>query len=329
MAPDGSATTVGEIAHIVAKSLDGPRGSDPLPVDQRDDYNNLVLLCPTHHKIVDDNVVDWPIERLIQMKADHEKWVANQLETGGISVRDLSGGEFLTNHTQRFLQSVGNSTWVFAALTPLSTTDEAINPKSKTVIDSINKTRLPQVHCVNPVVNTHHTRPSEFGLLNEDLREQGKGHRIEVFRNGHMEMTVCIEGMSQYITSVYGKSINIQRKLIHFNHLRDCLETETIFLVRTWQEALPFYNMVFSAVLTDTEGTNLVFSSRGYPREQLSHPMRSSQLSFVRVVDKSTTENELLHSSLERFVESYGWVLPTLNDNDGSPSIPSVLSTRV
>jgi hypothetical protein len=330
MAPDGSSTTLGEIAHIVARSAEGPRGDGLLPPDQRDDYDNLILLCPTHHRIVDDNVSEWPTERLIRMKVDHERWVANQLETGVISVRDLSGGEFLTNHTQRLIQSFPNASWIYAALTPLSITDEAINPKAKPVFDSINATLLPEVHCVSPAINTQLTRPSEFGLLNEDFRQlgEGKGHRIEIFRTGHIEMMICIEGMSQYITTVNRRRMNINRKFIHFQHMRDCLEAESDFLARIWQNALPFYNMVFSAVITDTEGTNLVFSSRRYSNEMVSPAMRSSALTFLRVVDKATTGDELFHSSLERFVESYGWVLPSLRDDDGSPSIPQALVTN-
>ena len=327
MAPDGSKNTLGEIAHIAAKSLDGPRGRNPLPVDERDDYDNLILLCPTHHKIVDDNEDDWPIELLKQLKEDHERWVANQLEVGGISVHDLQGAEFLTNHIQKFIESVGNATWVYAALTPLAINQEAIDPKSERIVSSINQTRLPPVHCVNPVVNVYHTRPSEFGLLNEDFREvaNGKGHRIEVFRNGHTEMRICIEGMSQDITTETRQRIGQNsdpKKLIYFIDLRDCLESEVTFLARTWNAFLPFYNMVFSAVITGTEGSNLVFPSTK------SYPVRSISLNFGRVIDRQTSEDELLHSALERFVESYGWVLPTLREPDGSPSIPQVFGKR-
>jgi hypothetical protein len=126
MAPNGSKATVGEIAHIVAKSPEGPRGSNPLPVAERDEYSNLILLCPTHHKIVDDNEPDWPVEVLQQVKVDHEKWVANQLEAGFISVRDLQGLEFLTNHIENFIKSAGSAAWVYATLTPLAINDDAI-----------------------------------------------------------------------------------------------------------------------------------------------------------------------------------------------------------
>ena len=45
---DDSAT-VGEAAHIVSSAPDGPRGMEPIRVGRRDRYENLILLCPTHH----------------------------------------------------------------------------------------------------------------------------------------------------------------------------------------------------------------------------------------------------------------------------------------
>jgi len=47
MAPDGLKTSLGEIAHIVATSVDGPRGASPLPPDRRDDYDNLIFISST------------------------------------------------------------------------------------------------------------------------------------------------------------------------------------------------------------------------------------------------------------------------------------------
>ena len=44
---------VGEIAHMVAESQDGPRGVSPLTIAQRNSYPNLLLLCLEDHKLVD------------------------------------------------------------------------------------------------------------------------------------------------------------------------------------------------------------------------------------------------------------------------------------
>ncbi len=44
---------VAEIAHIVSESREGPRGSAPLNQQERNSSDNLIVLCPTHHTIID------------------------------------------------------------------------------------------------------------------------------------------------------------------------------------------------------------------------------------------------------------------------------------
>jgi len=77
-APDRDSVT-GEEAHIVARSTSGPRGAQPDVVD-RDAYDNLVLLCSIHHKVVDDQPHRYSPARLREIKADHEEWVRRSLE---------------------------------------------------------------------------------------------------------------------------------------------------------------------------------------------------------------------------------------------------------
>jgi hypothetical protein len=73
------ASLVGEAAHIVAESVDGPRGDSPLPLDQRNRYENLILLCNVHHKQIDDQVSHFTVERLHIIKREHEAWVQSSL----------------------------------------------------------------------------------------------------------------------------------------------------------------------------------------------------------------------------------------------------------
>lgn len=78
----GGAVTLGEEAHIVAREVDGPRGDSPLTSDQRDEYSNLILLCPTDHSRVDSlptGPMDFPVERLNGLKRDHEHRVRDAL----------------------------------------------------------------------------------------------------------------------------------------------------------------------------------------------------------------------------------------------------------
>jgi hypothetical protein len=71
---------VGEQAHIVAESDNGPRGQSILLPEERDSYRNLILLCPTHHREIDTNEADYPVEKLYLIKQAHEMWVFESLQ---------------------------------------------------------------------------------------------------------------------------------------------------------------------------------------------------------------------------------------------------------
>lgn len=76
---DGDAALLGELAHIVGQSQDGPRGGKEPPGGDVDGEANLLLLCPTHHTHVDQDVARFTVERLLQLKLDHERWVLDTL----------------------------------------------------------------------------------------------------------------------------------------------------------------------------------------------------------------------------------------------------------
>lgn len=71
---------IGEMAHIIAESDDGPRGDEVFHGD-RNGYGNLILLCPTHHRMVDKNPKKYKVDILREWKASHEEWVEARLNT--------------------------------------------------------------------------------------------------------------------------------------------------------------------------------------------------------------------------------------------------------
>lgn len=76
----GFASVIGEEAHIVARSEDGPRGQSPLSLVERDSYSNLILLCPTHHALIDKipaGPETYPVSVLLDMKKAHESWATS------------------------------------------------------------------------------------------------------------------------------------------------------------------------------------------------------------------------------------------------------------
>src|SRR5947207_3448335 len=70
------AVSSSEVAHIVGESPAGPRGNHPMPVEERNRYENLILLCEAHHTLVDTQAATYPVEKLLQMKYDHEAVIA-------------------------------------------------------------------------------------------------------------------------------------------------------------------------------------------------------------------------------------------------------------
>lgn len=73
----GEITNIEEFAHIIGQKEKGPRGKDELPLNQRDEFDNIILLCPTCHTLVDKNPKLYPKDTIIQWKYEHEESIKN------------------------------------------------------------------------------------------------------------------------------------------------------------------------------------------------------------------------------------------------------------
>lgn len=87
-----SGKVTGEICHIKAKSPDGPRFEAVQTDEERHGFDNLILLCPIHHQVVDDDPEAYSYERLQKMKSTHE---AAQPNTGTLS--DAAANTLINN----------------------------------------------------------------------------------------------------------------------------------------------------------------------------------------------------------------------------------------
>jgi hypothetical protein len=68
---DGS-TVLGEVCHIAAASSNGPRYDATQTDEERNGFDNLILLCPNHHTVIDADLESYAVERLQKMKKQHE-----------------------------------------------------------------------------------------------------------------------------------------------------------------------------------------------------------------------------------------------------------------
>jgi len=48
-------------------------------IDDRDGYQNLILLCGPHHKVIDRDIPNHPIDRLVDLKWSHEREINERL----------------------------------------------------------------------------------------------------------------------------------------------------------------------------------------------------------------------------------------------------------
>ena len=74
-----SGAVIAELAHIVADSREGPRGNVPLTEDERNRHDNVIVLCPEHHKIIYSQPNTFSIQVLRQMKIDHLSQIQSRL----------------------------------------------------------------------------------------------------------------------------------------------------------------------------------------------------------------------------------------------------------
>jgi len=71
---------IGVAAHIAAASAEGPRFDGRMTETERKSIDNGIWLCQTHSRLVDVNEVAYSVERLHQIKNDHEGWIRGLMD---------------------------------------------------------------------------------------------------------------------------------------------------------------------------------------------------------------------------------------------------------
>jgi hypothetical protein len=69
---ESSKKVTGRVCHIKAQREGGPRYDASQTDVERHSFENLVLLCPLHHDVIDADTDAYTVERLAKMKASHE-----------------------------------------------------------------------------------------------------------------------------------------------------------------------------------------------------------------------------------------------------------------
>lgn len=101
---------LGEEAHIRSSKLDGPRYDASYPRDKLDRYGNLILLCPTHHALIDkDGGRGFSAQHLETMREDHENALHRDESENARRERELA--ERVAAAVQVWEDTIGTADW--------------------------------------------------------------------------------------------------------------------------------------------------------------------------------------------------------------------------
>lgn len=98
---------VGQICHIRGKSPGGPRYDPNQTEDERDGYENLLVMCAAHNKIIDDEATrdQFPVEFLLEFKSQHERRSRNTVVKESIIKRLVESLQKAVPHPKVFIKS--------------------------------------------------------------------------------------------------------------------------------------------------------------------------------------------------------------------------------
>lgn len=122
---NGEKIIVGENAHIKGKKPDSPRYDINMNDKERDSYENLILLCSTHHKRIDDAPETHTVEKLLEIKIQHEEKVSQIRKEAEINITFIE-----LESITKFLTSTD---------TQIEDTIKIISPKDKIKKNQLSK----------------------------------------------------------------------------------------------------------------------------------------------------------------------------------------------
>jgi hypothetical protein len=86
----GNPFHVGEMAHIEGENDTSARFNTQLCGADRAKYDNLILLCPTHHTLIDKDPATYTVEKLRSIKNEHETYIHDSFKN---SISDITFAE--------------------------------------------------------------------------------------------------------------------------------------------------------------------------------------------------------------------------------------------
>jgi hypothetical protein len=102
---DSSGNVIGEICHIEAANKGGARFNNGQTNEDRRKEENLILLCPTHHVLTNDED-EFTVDKLVKMKSSHQE----MMQSSTFSISDELAEQALKNYHNYYIsQDITNS----------------------------------------------------------------------------------------------------------------------------------------------------------------------------------------------------------------------------
>ena len=103
---------IGVMAHIKGEKLNSSRYDPQMTDKQRNCYENLILLCSNCHKVIDDQPNTYTVEKLHEIKGNHEAWIIDSTKKEVINVtfselnvvtKYLVSGQFISDESYNII----------------------------------------------------------------------------------------------------------------------------------------------------------------------------------------------------------------------------------
>ncbi|MBD3352910.1 MAG: hypothetical protein GF364_15620 [Candidatus Lokiarchaeota archaeon] len=170
---------VADMAHIKGEKPKAPRYDENMDVKDRNSYFNLILLCKTHHKIVDDQPNTYTVEKLHEMKTNHEKWIIDSTKKEVINVSFVE----LNTITKYLVSGQSNVIESYTIITPkdkinkngLSDEVESLITMAMTRVNQVSDfiDKCPDIdfgkNLKQGFVHEYNKLKNEAGLIGDDL----------------------------------------------------------------------------------------------------------------------------------------------------------------
>jgi hypothetical protein len=177
MQPKGKVASLGELAHVIAQSDAGPRADPSVPRSARDAYENILLLCPTCHRMVDKMDLNdiYDAELLREWKRDQERRIAQAVDVPRFESRDE-----LVREIDRLLRE--NRAW-FDHYGPSSpAASDPLSEASRVWLREVRRVLIPNNWRIVRLLEVH------WDLLSTDERALAAKYKVhaEAFAQNHL-----------------------------------------------------------------------------------------------------------------------------------------------